>query len=139
MLAPGGAIDVIYCAPYEWPYDCWSGLAPDGTERRRVGGRVPKKPPVLDEVEIGEPIDDPYPGLPGVIEYAEVGVLISPGELVVKPLYCAGGVLGGSMPSLGLLAGSLAISNGGGLLRVSVAVLKFDEVDPTLEADKLRL
>jgi hypothetical protein len=73
------------------------------------------------------------------MEYAEVGVLMSPGELVVKPLYCSGGVLGGSMPSLGLFAGSLAISNGGGLLRVSVDVLKLDEVEPTLEADRLRL
>jgi hypothetical protein len=66
-------------------------------------------------------------------------VLMSPGEFVVKPLYCAGGVLGGSMPSLGLFDGSLAINNGGGLLRVSVFVLKLEDVEPTLEADRLRL
>lgn len=64
---------------------------------------------------------------------------MSPGEVVVKPLYWVGGVLGGSMPSLGLFAGSLAMSNGGGLLRVSAEVLKFDDVEPTLEADRLRL
>jgi hypothetical protein len=32
-------------------------------------------------VDIGEPMDDPKPGLPGVAEYAvDVGVLKPPGE-----------------------------------------------------------
>jgi hypothetical protein len=59
LLTPGGAIEVIYCAPYGWPNVCWNGLAPDGTESRRPGVRLPKKPPVLEEVEIGEPMDEP--------------------------------------------------------------------------------
>jgi hypothetical protein len=86
LLEPGGAIEFIYCPPYG-PYGCWKGLVPDGTLSRRPGVLFPKKPPARDEVETGEPIEEPYPGLPGVIEYADVGVLMSPGELVVKPLY----------------------------------------------------
>ena len=43
------------------------------------------------------------------------------------------------MPSLGLPVASVAIASGGGLRRVSVVVLKLDDVEVMLDVEVLRL
>lgn len=88
-----------------------------------MGGLEAKKLPLREWLDVGDPKEDKNPGLPGVVEkLAEVGVLKPLPLLPSYPRYCAGGVSGGSVPRLFLLA-SLAIRSGGGLRLASVTTL----------------